>query len=57
MKRPIEERQTVLLSFLAGEISKGKAANLLGCTKRTIEIYRNVYRKKGKEGLIDPSSQ
>lgn len=53
MKRPIEERQTVLLSFLAGEISKERAANLLGCTKRTVEIYRNAYRKKGKDGLID----
>lgn len=53
MKRPIEERQTILLSFLAGEISKDRAANLLGCTKRTIEIYRNAYRKKGREGLID----
>lgn len=53
MKRPIEERQTVLLSFLAGEISKENAANLLGCSKRTIEIYRNAYREKGKEGLID----
>lgn len=53
MKRPIEERQTVLLSFLGGEISKERAANLLGCSKRTIEIYRNAYRKRGKEGLID----
>src|SRR3989338_3013992 len=53
MKKQIEERQTILLSFLAGEISKERAANLLGCTKRTIEIYRNVYKKKGKEGLID----
>ena len=53
MKKPIEERQTVLLSFLAGEINKESAANLLGCTKRTIEIYRNKYKEKGKEGLID----
>lgn len=53
MKKPIEERQAVLLSFLAGEISKEVAATLLGCTKRTIEIYRNVYKEKGREGLID----
>jgi transposase InsO family protein len=53
MKKPIEERQTVMLSFLSGEISKEQAAHLLGCTKRTIEIYRNAYRDKGKDGLID----
>jgi transposase len=53
MKRPIEERQTVLLSFLAGEISKEQAASLLGCSKRTIEIYRKNYKKNGREGLID----
>lgn len=53
MKRPIEERQVILLSFLAGEISKEKAANLLGCTERTIRNYKKVYRAYGKEGLRD----
>ena len=53
MKRPIEERQQTLLSFLAGEISKQQAAELLGCTLRTIETYRKQYKEKGKEGLID----
>lgn len=53
MKRPIEERQTVLLSFLAGEISKKQAANLLGCTERTIRNYKKVYKEYGKEGLRD----
>ena len=53
MKRPIGERQKVLLSFLAGEIGKSQAANLLGCTPRTIENYRKQYRINGEKGLID----
>lgn len=53
MKRPIEQREEVLLAFLNGEIDKQKAADLLGCTKRTIENYRCSYRQKGKTGLID----
>lgn len=53
MKRPIEQREEVLLSFLAGEINKQRAADLLGCSKRTIENYRNAYRKDGRDGLKD----
>jgi transposase len=53
MKKPIEERQTILLSFLAGEISKQQASNLLGCTTRTIESYRSKYKTSGREGLVD----
>lgn len=53
MKKPIEDRQTILLSFLAGEISKQKAADILSCTPRTIENYRKQYKTKGKDGLRD----
>jgi len=53
MKKPIEDRQTVLLSFLAGEITKRKAATLLGCTIRTIENYRKSYKTNGVDGLRD----
>jgi len=53
MKRPIEEREKIVLSFLAGEISKQKAAELLGCTSRTIENYRKLYKSKGSEGIRD----
>lgn len=53
MKYPLEKRQEVLLAFLAGEIDKQQAANLLGCTEKTIRNYRNQYKKHGKEGLID----
>lgn len=53
MKKPIEDRQIILLSFLAGEINKAKAAELLSCTSRTIENYRKQYKDKGIEGLRD----
>lgn len=53
MKKPIEDREQIMLSFLSGEISKQKAAELLGCTTRTIENYRCDYRQQGKEGLVD----
>ena len=53
MKKPIEDREAVLLAFLGGEISKQKAADILSCTTRTIENYRNLYRKSGQDGLKD----
>ncbi|MCL4387200.1 helix-turn-helix domain-containing protein [Patescibacteria group bacterium] len=53
MKKPIEDRQTVVLLFLAGEIDKQKAASLLNCTMRTIENYRKQYKEKGLDGLKD----
>lgn len=53
MKYPLEKRQEVLLAFLAGELSKQQAANLLGCTERTIRNYKRAYKANGKEGLRD----
>lgn len=53
MKKPIEQREEILLSFLNGEISKQKAAELLGCTVRTVERHRTSYHRHGKAGLID----
>lgn len=53
MKKPIEDREQVMLSFLSGEITKKRASELLGCTTRTIENYRHDYRQHGKEGLVD----
>lgn len=53
MKRPVEKRQEILLAFLSGEINKQQAADLLCCTKRTVENYRNAYRKEGIDGLKD----
>ncbi len=53
MKKPIEVRKSVVNSFLSGEIDKKRAAELLGCTTRTIENYRRAMRKEGESGLVD----
>ncbi len=53
MKYPLEKRREVLLAFLAGEIGKHQAANLLSCTERTIRNYKHSYRAGGTEGLRD----
>lgn len=53
MKKPIEVRKSVINSFLSGEIDKKRAAELLGCTTRTIENYRLVIRNQGESGLVD----
>lgn len=53
MKEPVEKREQVVLAFLSGEITKKQAGQLLGCRTRTIERYRNAYRRNRKTGLID----
>lgn len=53
MKRPIEERQKVVQSFVKGEITKQKAAMLLSISIRSIERYKNLFLKNGPEGLKD----
>jgi transposase len=53
MKRPIEKREEVIKAFLKDEISKQKAADLLACSTRTIERYRNQFIAAGKQGLVD----
>lgn len=53
MKKPLEQREHTLLAFLNREISKQRAAYLLGCTTRTIEHYRIAYRSEGRVGLVD----
>lgn len=53
MKQPIEKRQEVIKAFLSKEIDKSKATNLLGCSTRSIERYRNAFLEKGIEGLKD----
>ena len=39
MKKPITERKQIVSAFVKIEISKDTAADLLGCTKRTLETY------------------
>lgn len=53
MKKPIEQRQAVIVALLKGRISKQKAAEILGCTTRTIENYQRLFKERGKEGLVD----
>lgn len=53
MKKPIEQRYQVMNAFLRNEFDKKQAADILGCTTRTVENYRKALREKGKEGLID----
>lgn len=53
MKKPIEQRRGVIRALLAGEIGILKAADLLGCSQRSIKRYRKAFLAKGKEGLID----
>jgi len=53
MKKPIKERVAVVRTFIQGKIDKQKAAEVLGCTTRTIENYRQAFLTQGGEGLID----
>ena len=53
MKKPIEQRQVVIVALPRGEIDKQKAAEILGGTPRTIENYQRLFKEKGKEGLVD----
>lgn len=53
MKRPIEQRREVIQSLLSHEINVPKAAELLFCSRRSIERYRKAFLKVGEEGLRD----
>jgi len=52
-KKPIAERQNIIKSFLKGEITKRKAAELLCVSTRSIERYRETFVKRGPGGLRD----
>lgn len=58
MKRPIGQKrqgqkERVIKALLADEINIQQAANLLGCSRRSIERYRKTFLNKGSEGLRD----
>ncbi|MBI4990789.1 transposase [Candidatus Gottesmanbacteria bacterium] len=53
MKKPFIIRESTMKSFLAGKIAKIKAAEVLGCTTRTIENYRKLVLEKGFVALTD----
>jgi len=53
MKRPIADREQIVSSFVKREIGKDIAAQLLGCTKRTLETYVRNYMVYKTKGLVD----
>lgn len=53
MKRPIAERERIIAAYHANEIDRTKAAELLGCTTRTIDTYSKKFLVYGKRGLWD----
>lgn len=53
MKRPIADREQIVSSFVKREIGKDTAAQLLGCTKRTLETYMKQFVVYKTAGLVD----
>ena len=53
MKKPITEREQIVSAFVKQEIGKDTAAQLLGCTKRTLETYVKGYLVFKTAGLVD----
>lgn len=53
IKRPIAERENLINAYVNGKLSKGRTAELLGCTQRTVGNYTVSYIKYGTSGLID----
>lgn len=53
MKYPLGKRVEIIQAFVKDEISKQSAANLLGCSTRTIERHIKAFIIYGPEGLKD----
>jgi transposase len=53
MKKPIAQREEIVSAFVKQKIDKTTAANLLGCTKRTLENYVKNYIVYKTNGLVD----
>lgn len=53
MKKPLAVRENIIVAYLNKEIDKNRAADLLHCTTRTIEIHTSKYKKLGIKGLVD----
>lgn len=53
MKRPIIEREHIVSAFVKNEIGNDTAAQLLGCTKRTLSTYVKKYLVYKTAGLVD----
>src|SRR4030042_2583144 len=53
MKRPIADREQIVSAFVKKEIGKDTAAQVLGCTKRTLETYVKQFVVYKTAGLVD----
>jgi transposase len=53
IKKPIAERENLVKAFIKGSLSKQRTAQLLGCSLKTVERYRESYSQKGIAGLVD----
>ena len=53
IKRSIAERENLVNAYVKGKLSKGRTAELLGCTPRTVGNYALRYIKYGTKGLAD----
>lgn len=53
MKKPIAIREQVIVSLVKKELNNDEAANILGCTKRTISSHLKTYLVYGVTGLVD----
>jgi len=52
-KKPIALRSQIIISLINQEISTEQAAELLGCTRKTVSTYLRLYLAYGMTGLID----
>lgn len=53
IKKPITVREQVIVSLVKGYVSSSEAAELLGCTTRTVSTYLKAYLLHGVRGLVD----
>lgn len=53
LKKPITIREQVIVSLVKNQLRTAEAAQLLGCTKRTISTYLRQYLVLGVKGLVD----
>jgi hypothetical protein len=53
MKKPITERSEIVSAFVKQEIGRETAAQLLGCTKKTLANYVKNYLAYQISGLVD----
>ncbi|MCE7898357.1 hypothetical protein DYH11_04050 [Candidatus Microgenomates bacterium CPR3] len=53
IKKPITVREQVIVSLVRNQLRAREAAELLGCTPRTVRTYLRQYLLYGVKGLVD----